>query len=69
MTHAGDLAEALADRYEVAGPLGAGGMASVYRALDRKRDNLVSRIAPHPEYQSVLREIEVRWRAALGTAP
>ena len=44
MTHAADLAGGLADRYELAEPLGVGGMASAYRALDHKHGRAVARL-------------------------
>ena len=47
------LAGSLADRYEVQRELGAGGMATVYRAVDLKhRRDVVKRLpstAPHSE--------------------
>ena len=54
MTHVPDLAEALADRYELAEPLGAGGMASVYRALDRKHGRAVAIKVLHPHLQAAI---------------
>jgi serine/threonine-protein kinase len=37
-----DLAAALDDRYRIGAPLGAGGMATVYRAHDRRHDRVVA---------------------------
>ena len=54
MNHPADLAEALADRYELAEPLGGGGMASVYRALDRKHGRAVAIKVLHPHLQTAI---------------
>jgi eukaryotic-like serine/threonine-protein kinase len=48
------LAESLADRYEVGGELGAGGMATVYRALDRKHQRDVAIKVLHPDLGAAL---------------
>jgi serine/threonine protein kinase len=41
------LAGSLADRYEVGGELGVGGMATVYRAVDRKHQRDVADGSAH----------------------
>jgi serine/threonine-protein kinase len=43
------LAESLADRYDVEQALGAGGMATVYRAVDRKHQRDVAIKVLHPD--------------------
>jgi eukaryotic-like serine/threonine-protein kinase len=43
------LTGSLADRYEVRGELGAGGMATVYRAVDRKHQRDVAIKVLHPD--------------------
>ena len=48
------LAGSLADRYEVQRELGAGGMATVYRAVDRKHQRDVAIKVLHPELGAAL---------------
>jgi tetratricopeptide (TPR) repeat protein len=48
------LVEALGDRYTVEGELGAGGMAVVYRALDRKHDRPVALKVMRPEVAAAM---------------
>src|SRR6476469_2546425 len=48
------LAGFLADRYEVQGELGAGGMATVYRAIDLKHQRDVAIKVLHPELGAAL---------------
>src|SRR6476469_2905681 len=48
------LAGFLADRYEVQGELGAGGMATVYRAVDRKHQRDVAIKVLHPDLGAAL---------------
>ena len=48
------LAGSLADRYEVQGELGAGGMATVYRAVDLKHQRDVAIKVLHPELGAAL---------------
>src|SRR5262245_64901174 len=43
------LAGSLTDRYDVQGELGAGGMATVYRAVDRKHQRDVAIKVLHPD--------------------
>lgn len=48
------LAGSLADRYEVQRELGAGGMATVYRAVDLKHQRDVAIKVLHPELGAAL---------------
>lgn len=48
------LATALADRYRIERPLGAGGMATVYLATDLKHDREVALKVLRPELGAVL---------------
>ena len=48
------LAESLADRYEVQSELGAGGMATVYRAVDLRHQRDVAIKVLHPELGAAL---------------
>ena len=50
----GRLTAALADRYRVDGELGAGGMATVYRATDLKHDRTVALKVLRPDLAAVL---------------
>ena len=54
MTVLPDLAAALADRYDIERPLGAGGMATVYLARDRKHDRLVAVKVLRPELSGAM---------------
>ena len=62
------LRAALADRYDLRGPLGAGGMATVYRATDLKHQRAVAIKVLRPELSErigtdrFLREIEIAAR-------
>src|SRR5687768_10017240 len=48
------LTAALGDRYSVEGELGAGGMAVVYRAIDRKHDRPVAIKVMRPEIAAAM---------------
>ncbi len=50
----GRLTSALADRYRIDGELGAGGMATVYRATDLRHDRTVALKVLRPELAAVL---------------
>src|SRR5687767_3373895 len=50
----GRLTAALGDRYSVEGELGAGGMAVVYRAMDRKHDRPVALKVMRPEIAAAM---------------
>ncbi|MGE0355014.1 MAG: hypothetical protein AB7Q69_17515, partial [Gemmatimonadales bacterium] len=60
-----ELAAALGDRYQIERPLGEGGMALVYLAIDRKHNRRVALKVLRPELASALgperflREIEI----------
>lgn len=42
----------LAGRYEIVGRIGSGGMADVYKAMDRKLNRYVAVKVMKPEFQS-----------------
>lgn len=48
------LSTALGDRYHVEGELGSGGMAVVYRAIDRKHDRPVALKVMRPEIAAAM---------------
>jgi serine/threonine protein kinase len=48
------LIAALGDRYHIEGELGAGGMAIVYRAIDRKHDRPVALKVMRPEVAAAM---------------
>ncbi|HYW49113.1 MAG TPA: serine/threonine-protein kinase, partial [Gemmatimonadaceae bacterium] len=48
------MTSALADRYDVEGELGVGGMATVYRAVDRKHERDVAIKVLHPDLGAAL---------------
>ena len=63
-----DIAQALAERYELERQIGRGGMATVYLARDRKHNRPVAIKVMHPEFAMTLgpdrflREIDIAAR-------
>ena len=54
MTEGSSLIAALGDRYRLEGEIGSGGMAIVYRAIDRKHDRPVALKVMRPEIAAAM---------------